>query len=69
MRDRRKLQKYKPVSHKINDIPGILKKYIGNKIVIFWIVTPCSLIDDYQDFGEKRCLHLQDWHFWVQIRF
>jgi hypothetical protein len=27
-------------------------------IVVSWIMTPCSLVSDYQGFGGKRCLHI-----------
>jgi hypothetical protein len=29
------------------------------KVTIFYIETPCSLEDRYQNFGEKYCLLLQ----------
>jgi hypothetical protein len=28
--------------------------------VVFWDVTPCSLVDRHQRFGQNCCLHLQD---------
>jgi hypothetical protein len=28
------------------------------QIVVFWVVTPYSLIDDYQHFRGTYCLHL-----------
>jgi hypothetical protein len=29
------------------------------KIVVFWDVTPCTLVNRYQRFGGICCLHLQ----------
>jgi hypothetical protein len=29
------------------------------KITAFWGVLPCSLVDRYQHFGGKRCVHLE----------
>lgn len=28
------------------------------QIVVFWVVTPYSLVDDYQHLGGTYCLHL-----------
>jgi hypothetical protein len=28
-------------------------------IVVFWVVTPCSIVGDYRRFGGKYLLHLQ----------
>lgn len=27
--------------------------------VVFWVMTPCNLVDGYQCFKETHCLHLQ----------
>jgi hypothetical protein len=27
-------------------------------IVVFWVVTPCSLVDGYRRFGGTYCLYL-----------
>jgi hypothetical protein len=27
------------------------------KIMVFWDVTPCSLVDRYQNFGKTWCFH------------
>jgi hypothetical protein len=29
------------------------------KVMVFWVMTPCSLINKYKRFGEKYCLHRQ----------
>jgi len=31
----------------------------GNQGQVFWFVTPCSDVVQYQHFGGQRCLHLQ----------
>jgi hypothetical protein len=40
---------------------------IAIKMIMFWAVTPCGLVDRYQRFGGKYCLHLQGWR-WKQRR-
>jgi len=30
------------------------------QIVVFWVVTPCSDVVGYKDFGRSCCLHPQD---------
>jgi hypothetical protein len=32
--------------------------WMGIRIVVFWDMTPCNLVDRYQYFGEHCCLHL-----------
>jgi hypothetical protein len=29
------------------------------QILVFWVVTPSSLVGGYRSFGGKCCLHLQ----------
>jgi hypothetical protein len=33
---------------------------VNVKIIVFWDVTRCSLVDRYQRFTQTYCLHLQD---------
>jgi hypothetical protein len=28
-------------------------------VMVFWALTPCSIVGGYQHLGEKRCLHLR----------
>jgi hypothetical protein len=30
-------------------------------MLVFWVVTPCELVDRHQRFGGAYCLHLQGW--------
>jgi hypothetical protein len=30
------------------------------KVMVFWDVMPCSLVDRYQHYGATCCLHLQE---------
>jgi hypothetical protein len=32
---------------------------------VFWVVTPCSLVEVYRCFGINHCLHLCDGRVWV----
>jgi hypothetical protein len=32
---------------------------VNTKIAVFWVVTPCSLVEVYQRFGGNFCLHHQ----------
>jgi len=32
----------------------------ATEVVVFWDVTPCSLVWRYQCFGRTDCLHLQN---------
>jgi hypothetical protein len=34
---------------------------VVKKLMMFWVVMPCELIDRYQHFREKYPLHLQGW--------
>jgi hypothetical protein len=43
---------------------GLLKDFevftaVKIHIVIFWVMTPCTLVGRYQSFGGTYCLHLQ----------
>jgi hypothetical protein len=29
------------------------------KSAVFWVVTPCNLVEVYRHFGGKYCLHLE----------
>jgi hypothetical protein len=31
-------------------------------MLVFWVVTPCGLVGEYESFGGTYCLHLQGWH-------
>jgi hypothetical protein len=45
----------------------ILNRYVF-WIVVFWVVTPCSLAGDGQSFGGTYCLRLQDRRFYMTTR-
>jgi hypothetical protein len=32
------------------------------KIVVYWVVTPCSIVGDYLYFGRICCFHLQKFY-------
>jgi hypothetical protein len=34
------------------------------RVLVFWIMTPCSLVYGYQRFGGNYCLHLHDPWTW-----
>jgi hypothetical protein len=36
--------------------------------MLFWVVTPCGLVDRHQIFGETYCLHLQGWFPGIYLR-
>jgi hypothetical protein len=33
--------------------------WIENRVVVFWVMTPCNDMVGYQRFGGPCCLHLQ----------
>jgi hypothetical protein len=35
------------------------EQLIGTKMAVFWVVTPCSLVEVYQRFRGPCCLHHQ----------
>jgi hypothetical protein len=30
---------------------------VSTKMAVFWVVAPCSLVEGYQRFGGRCCLH------------
>jgi hypothetical protein len=46
-------------AEKINEYMRFEVLKVVRMIMFFWVVTPCRLVDRYQNFGKTYCLHLQ----------
>jgi hypothetical protein len=36
---------------------------VKTSTMVFWVVTPCGLVDRHWSFGKTYCIHLQTWRW------